>query len=200
MSSKRRNEPFLARCIPRRVYWGRCSRNAELDSAPPAQISRRDGQESHASLLLLHRKQRRASFPIVAGFDLERSKNPVKDSVNFTGSLRFTGVVRGARRFGNERFNKGLKPRSSGMFASMSLLRSFGIFRTFILQRCRAYGAPIVRLGFLSQRDSIHQPSPRVAESARLPLGKSPQIKSNPARVAASAFVSPRQAMQPLQG
>ena len=187
--------------MPRKVYWGRCSRNAELDSAPPAHISRRDGQESHASLLLLRRKQRRASFPIVAGFDLERSKNPVKDSVTFTASLRFTGVVRGARRFGNERFNKGLKPLSSGMFASMSLLRSFGIFRTFILQRCRAYGAPIVRLGFLSQR--IPSISPRVAESAKATLvclGPIPRIKSNPARVAASAFVSPRQAMQPLQG
>ncbi len=41
------------------------------------------------------------SFPLVAGFDQERRKNPVKDSVNFTGSLRFTVVFRGARSFGN---------------------------------------------------------------------------------------------------
>ena len=32
-----------------------------------------------------------------------------------------------------------LLPISKGMFASMSLLRSFGIFRTFILQRCHPY-------------------------------------------------------------
>ena len=51
----------------------------------------------------------------------------------------------------------------------ISLLRSFGIFsKRDVLQRCRAYGAPIVRLGFLSQR--IPSISPRVAESARLPL------------------------------
>ena len=43
----------------------------------------------------------RASFPLVAGFDQERRQIPVKDPVSFTGSLRSTGVVRGAKRFGN---------------------------------------------------------------------------------------------------
>ena len=50
---------------------------------------------------------------------------------------------------------------------------------------------------FLSQRDSIQQPTGcRVGEGYP---GISPRMKSNPARVAASGFALSQQTMQPLQ-
>ena len=85
------------------------------------------------------------------------------------------------------------------MFGSISLLRSFGVFRTFILQRCHPYEVKFMPGSRFQNLVAAEVTRLKHSENQSL-LTSAATVLKEPQRVASLALVTRTRMLQPLQG